>query len=217
MLHHKKQLLFFLLFQFNLFSSFAQKEWSLKKNENGISVYTRQAENSAFKELKSVVILKTSLSSIVSLLNDWESYPLWVYKCGKSSTLKKISETEVIHYQTVVAPWPVDNRDFVVNVKLVQDPVTKKIVIQSECKPDFIPAKANHIRIREFKASWTMVPLKDGTVEVTYQLLVDPGGFVPAWIINLAVVDGPYETTLNLKDWVKKDKYQKAVVPYIKE
>jgi hypothetical protein len=52
---------------------------------------------------------------------------------------------------------------------------------------------------------------------VTYQLLVDPAGYVPAWIINLAVVDGPYETALHLRDWVEKKKYKEAVVPYIKE
>jgi hypothetical protein len=213
-----KNFLVFFFLGISVFRMPAQKgEWTLKKNENGISVYARSSENSGFKELKSVVVLKTSLSSIVSLLNDFESYPFWVYKCGRSTTLKKISETEVMHYQTVVAPWPADNRDFVVDVRLIQDPATKKIIIKSECKPDYIPEVPDHVRIREFKASWILVPLADGMVEVTYQLLVDPGGYVPAWIINLAVVDGPYETSLKLKDWVKKKKYQEAVIPYIKE
>jgi ribosome-associated toxin RatA of RatAB toxin-antitoxin module len=211
---------YFFIITFLLYAgqSFAQKNgWVLQKNEKGIAVYMRNAENSDFKELKSVQVLKTSLSSIVALLNDWDTYPQWVYRCGKSNTIKKISDTEVIHYQSVVAPWPVDNRDFVVDVKLVQDPVTKVINIKSENKPDYIPEVPDHIRMREFKASWVLVPLKDGTVEVTYQLLVNPGGYVPAWIINLAVVDGPFETALNLSEWVKKKKYQEAVVSYIKE
>jgi hypothetical protein len=135
-----------------------------------------------------------------------DSYPQWVYKCGKSSTIKKISETEVIHYQTVVAPWPVDNRDFVVNVRLSQDPASKVITIISTSKPDYILKVAEHVRITEFKASWTLSPKKDGTIEVVYQLLVNPGGYVPAWLVNLAVVEGPYETTLHLKEWVMKKK-----------
>lgn len=214
----KNSALLLLVFQFFGIRAYCQNtSWTLKKNENGISVYTRGAEDSDFKELKSVVVLKTSLSSIVSLLNDWDTYPQWVYRCGKSSTLKKISDSEVIHYQTVVAPWPADNRDFVVNVKLTQDPVTKIIVIKSESKPEYIPEVEDHVRIKKFRASWTLVPLSDGRVEVTYQLLVDPAGYVPAWIINLAVVDGPYETALNLSEWVKKKKYKEAVVGYIKE
>jgi len=209
--------LFILLSIFLCGFSLPDNSWQLKKSESGISVYTRNSENSDFKELKSVCIVKTSLSSIVALLNDWDTYPQWVYKCGKSTTLKRISDAELIHYQTVVAPWPVDSRDFVVNVRLSQDPVSKVVKIVSTSRPDFIPEVPGHVRITEFRASWTLVPQNDGTVEVTYQLLVNPGGYVPAWLVNLAVVDGPYETTLHFKQWVMKEKYQKAIVPLIKD
>src|SRR6218665_505623 len=209
--------IFVFFFFFFISSAVAQSEWKLKKFEQGISVYTRDAADSDFKELKAVVTIKTSLSSIVALLNDWDTYPQWVYRCGKSSTLKRISETEVMHYQTVEAPWPVDSRDFVVHVKLTQDPSTNVVSIVSTCKPTYIPKTKDYVRITEFRASWTLIPQKDGSVQAIYQLLVNPGGYVPAWLVNLAVIDGPYETTLHFRDWVMKDKYQKAVVPYIKE
>lgn len=215
----KKVYLFFICFiLFYGFSLISQTgSWELKKSENGIKVYTREVANSSFKEIKSSIHLKTSLSSIVALINDRESYPQWVYKCGKSNTIKKISETEGIYYQTVVAPWPVDPRDIVVQVKTSQDPTTKIVKIQSISKWDFIPKVKDHIRVSEFTASWTLIPQKDGTVEVIYQLLVNPGGSVPVWIVNLAAVDGPYETSLKLGEWVKKEKYQKAKFSYIIE
>lgn len=191
-------------------------EWQLKKFENGIAVYTRNAKNSSFKELKSVTSVKSSLKSVVALLNDWDSYPKWVYKCGKSSTLKRINEKEVIHYQNVVAPWPVDNRDFIVHVKLEQDEKTKTVTITSISKHDYIPVIPDHVRIKEFTASWTLIPLKDGTTEIIYQLSVNPGGNIPAWLVNLAVVDGPYETLTHLKKMVIQEKYQKAIINYIK-
>jgi len=157
------------------------------------------------------------LSGIVSLINDRESYPNWVYRCGESTILKKISDTEMIHRQSVIAPWPVDNRDFVVDVKLHQDKKTKIITIHSKAIPDYIPPKNNHVRIKEFRALWILTPLSNGIVNVEYQLLVNPGGNVPAWLVNLAVIDGPYETTLNMKEWIKKEKYQKSILPYIIE
>ena len=191
--------------------------WQLKKNESGIAVYTRPAENSKFKELKSVTTYKTSLSSIVALINDFESYPQWVYRCGASSVLKKNSETDLIHYQTVNTPWPTDNRDFVVRVVLHQDPITKVITQTATCLPNYIPKVPGFVRILEFKAVWTLIPLKNGMVEANYQLLVNPGGNIPAWLINLAVVDGPFETAFNMKTWLKKEKYQKTVLSYVKE
>jgi hypothetical protein len=191
--------------------------WTLKKNQNGVSVYSRDAENSRFKELKSVTIYKSSLSSLIALIDDFESYPQWVYKCAVSTTIKKNSEKDLIHYQSVIAPWPVDNRDFVVHVQLQQDPVTKVIIQNVSCIPDYIPRVKGHVRITEFKARWTLIPLKDGYVEANYELLVNPGGNVPAWIVNLAAVDGPYETAINMKKMLMKEKYQKAVVLFVKE
>lgn len=210
-------LLYLLLLLFLGFIAFKPTDpWHLRKFENGISIYTRDAEDSEFKELKSVFQMKTSLSSIISLLNDYESYPQWVYKCGKSSTLKKVSDREFIHYQTVTAPWPVDNRDFVVDVKLSQD-ASGVVHQKATCIPDYIPKVDGHVRITEFRALWTLTPLKDGTVNIEYQLLVNPGGNIPVWLVNLAVIDGPFETAVKMKEWLKKDKYQKASVSFIKE
>jgi ribosome-associated toxin RatA of RatAB toxin-antitoxin module len=191
--------------------------WELKKFESGIAIYTRNAANSRFKELKSVTVYKSSLSSIIALIDDFESYPQWVYRCGSSSTIKKNSEKDFIHYQTVTAPWPVDNRDFIVHVEVNQDPLTKIVTQTGTCTPDRIPRVPGHVRITEFKAEWTLIPLKNGDIEADYQLLVNPGGNIPAWLVNLAVVDGPFETALNMKSWIMKEKYQKASLPYIKE
>ena len=199
------------------FSQHKITDWELKKNESDIQIYTRHTENSAFKELKSVTTLKTSLSSIIALLSDFESYTQWVYKCGESSTLKKINDTTCIHYQTVVAPWPASDRDFIVAVKETQDVKTKIITITSTCNATYIPNKDGFVRITLFNAKWTLIPLKDGMVEIDYQLLVNPGGALPAWLVNLAVVDGPFETMVGFKKMIIKDKYQKAKITYVKE
>lgn len=199
-----------------IFVSFhAPAEWKLQKHEQGISVYTRMAENSKFKELKSVTQYKASLSAVIAMINDRASYPNWVYRCGECKVIKKISATDLYQYQTVVAPWPVENRDFVVHYQLSQDPKTKVINIHSSCHPNFYPLQEKHVRIQEFRAQWIISPLPNGYVNVEYQLLVNPGGNIPAWLVNLAVVDGPFETALGMKEWIKKDIYQQAKLPYI--
>lgn len=220
MLFIKKYIVFIYLFiLFLSFSSFnkPKDDWQLKKYENGISVYTRDNENSAFKELKASTYLNASLSSTVALLYDWDTYPQWVYKCGKSSTLKTINEKELIHYQTVLAPWPAENRDFIVNIKIEQDKTTKAVTIRSYSIGQYIPVMPDYVRITKFNASWVLTPQKNGTIEIVYQLFVDPGGYAPAWIVNMAIVDGPYETLNNMKTWVAKEKYIKTKIPFIVE
>jgi hypothetical protein len=206
-----------LLIQEVCFSQKNKDDWHIKKRHKGIEVYSRKTANSEFRELKSVMYLKTSLNSVVALVNDRASYPEWVYKCGEAKTLRKISESELIHYQTVTAPWPAEDRDFIVTVKLAQDEKTKVVTMISTCNADYTPPVANYVRIRVFSASWTFIPLKDGNIQLVYQLLVHPGGLVPAWLVNMAAIDGPYETMFNMKEWVFKEKYQKAKNPIIKE
>ncbi|HWY11063.1 MAG TPA: hypothetical protein VN026_07050 [Bacteroidia bacterium] len=191
-------------------------DWNLKKSENGINVYSRKTESSAFKELKSVVYIKTSLSSIITLIYDWENYPKWVYKCGRSSKLKSVKDT-MVHYQTVVVPWPFENRDFIASTVFSQDKLTDIITITSVNNPKFIPEVKSHQRITELKAIWTLVPLKEGNVQITYQLFVNPGGSIPAALVNFAAVNGPYETMVNFKEQIMKKKYQEAKVLNIKE
>ncbi|MDP1745155.1 MAG: START domain-containing protein [Bacteroidota bacterium] len=216
----KKNIALILLFVFYLGAtsfSTASGDWQLKKDEKGVTVYTRNAENSDFKELKAVAYVKTSISSIVGLLYDFEKYPEWVYKCGASGTLKTISEKELIHYQTVIAPWPISNRDFIVNIKIGQDEITKVVSIRSYATGTYIPVSPDYVRIMNFNASWTLTPQRDGTVEIVYQLLVDPAGAVPAWAVNMAIVDGPFETMNKIKERVFKEEYQKAKISFIKE
>ena len=159
-------------------------------------------------ELKAVFQIKTSLSSIVALLNDVESYPQWVYRCETSKILLKTSEKHLIRYQTIVAPWPVDNRDVVLEVNYSQDEKTKIVYQKVNALPNYAPKVAGHVRIPEFRAIWTLNPLKNGIVEIQYELLVNPGGVIPAWLVNMAMIDGPYDTSLNMKTWLMKEKYQ---------
>ena len=194
-----------------------KEEWHLKKYEQGIRVYTRHSEGSKLKELKSDFQIKTSLSSIVALLNDFDSYPQWVYRCEKSYAALKISNTEFIQYQSVKAPWPVENRDIVIHKKLSQDPISKVIIQRVNGMPDYLPKVSDHVRVQLFKALWIITPLKDGMVNLEYQLLVDPSGSIPVWLVNLAVVDGPYDTEIKMKQLLLKEKYQKAKLPFIKE
>jgi hypothetical protein len=199
------------------FSQNNKDNWHLYKSEDGISIYSRLIDGSSYKEIKSVFTVKTSLSSILALIYDWDSYPQWNYRCGESKTLKKISDTELIHYQTTDIPWPAKDQDFVIDIKLEQDEKTRVVLIRSTNMPTYIPPYEGRTRITDLKALWTLTPLKDGSIQLVYEFQVKPGTYVPTWLVNAAVLSGPYETMSNFREWLKKEKYQKAKNTLIKE
>src|SRR5882757_3214897 len=71
----------FLLFviSFSLHAPFphTQQDWTLKKDENGIKVYSRTSENSKYNALRVEITLQASVSSLASLVLDTGNYPNW--------------------------------------------------------------------------------------------------------------------------------------------
>jgi hypothetical protein len=206
-----------LLFSFtNIDISRAQSDWELRKNENGILVYTKDIPGSDFKEIKTTTNFKASLSSLVGLLTDMSSHTLWIYKCKQSKLIKTVSSSELYYYMETAVPWPASNRDGVIRFKFSQDSETKVVTVTSQNIPDILPEIDGIVRVPKAKAQWTFTPKSDGTVDAEYQLNVDPGGSVPAWIINMFVVDGPYESLTNMKKLLAKNKYDTATFDFIK-
>lgn len=183
--------------------------WVLRKDKDGVKVYTRDKEGSKLKELKIVTDCPGTLSECVSLLYDKDHLKDWVYGCVESSLLKRVSDKEMYHYQRTEAPWPVDDRDVIVHSIMNQDPTTKEITISSTCKPDYLDKKKDVVRVRDYTAVWSFAPSTNNTIHLTYYLSVDPGGALPAWIVNMAVDDGPIKTIDAMKKKLKDYKGKK--------
>ena len=52
-------------------------------------------------------------------------------------------------------------------------------------------------------------------LKADYFIQVDPGGQIPAWVVNLVSTQGPYETFKNLIERVESLKKQKATASSI--
>jgi hypothetical protein len=192
-------------------------KWTLKKYQNGIAVYTRMSESSTLKEVRCVNTVHSSLSAIVALLKDADNCPEWIYACSESKILKMISNTEQYQYLVTDVPMPFSDRDIVTDQKITQDPKTKVVTIKSMSMPKYYPVQENRVRVEDFHSQYTLTPLADGNVYVEFELYVDPGGAVPAWLVNMNIVRGPFNTTVAMLDQLKKSKYSSAHLPFIDE
>jgi hypothetical protein len=192
-------------------------EFALEKDENGVKVYTRKIEGSSLKEFKGVTAIKTSLTSLVALMDDTEALPRWLHNCGAARLVQMINERERITYTTVKAPWPVADRDTVTYSKIVQDAKSKIITIYLKGMPDRYPVQSGKVRVPSLKGFWQFIPNKNGYVTVIYQLHSEPGGAIPDALANSTVTDIPYYTLLNMHKIVKEEKYQSAKLPQVKE
>ena len=214
------KLLIYLLFTFLIVpSGFAQKsdDWKLARNQEGVKIYLRSIKGLGTKEVLGLTQVHATLGALVRMVKDPENHHIWIYANKEARFLKTISDFEWIYYNISEAPWPVRDRDLITHVKMEQDPDSYAVRIVSEGWPDYIPVNKNLVRIVKLKSSWVFTPKSNGIIDIRFELSIDLGGGIPAWIVNFAIDKGPFNTLQNMAEVVKTDRYRSKVLPYIKE
>ncbi|MEO5572677.1 MAG: START domain-containing protein [Bacteroidia bacterium] len=171
-------------------------DWIEKLNKNGVIVYVKTSENSKIKSTKSVVTINASPGKVKSILLDIAKYPDWVYKCTKTELVNKVKDKEIYYYQYIKAPFTISDRDMALLLKISD--VADEIMITIKAQPYKIPKKDGVVRIELFDSIWILKKVKDKT-EVANEITTDPGGSIPAWLVNSVITSGAYNTMLRLK------------------
>jgi hypothetical protein len=185
-------------------------EWKLRKESEGIMVYTRPVKGSPYHEFRAITKAKTSLFSLVAIWADPVSYSQWMYDCKSADLLNQESSKKLYIYIVSSIPWPLTTRDNILYSETSQDDKNGKITIKLMAKPEYIPQNKNMVRVVKAYGKIELTPLEDGETKVIFELYLDPGGFVPASIANYYVIDYPFFTLKKMSEEVKKQKYQEA-------
>jgi hypothetical protein len=194
----------------------AQKNWELKKDEKDIRVYSKTSERSRFNTIKVATVLPVKLGALAALLLDIGNYPQWSFNSRQAYILKKTGPSEVWFYLLIHSPWPASDRDLVVHLRVTQDASTRVMHISEESVPDFIPPKKGLVRVPLSTENWIVTPLPGNHISVDYQLDLDPGASIPAWLINNFSTKGPFETFLHIREQLEQPKYRDATISFIK-
>lgn len=198
---------------------FAQEaSWELKKDSQGIQVFTRAVVGSPYKEVKSVSSISgVSLASLVAVIEDAEACPRWADKCAESYVVDRISPTESLVYTHNDMPFPVKDRDVVAKVVWSQDSETGQVTMASEAVAGGVDEVRGRLRLRQANATWQFTPLVDGSVEVSNQAHINPGSSIPGWVTNMLLVDTPFETMKSFLNEVATPRYANAEFDFIEE
>jgi hypothetical protein len=191
-----------------------EEDWKLQKNRDGISVFTKLNSGSKYKSVKAITEFHCVLPVLVEMIKDVDSHDQWVSHCTQSKLLKTIGDSCFIFYENFEVPWPASDRDVIIQSVVNIDKTKNVVFVNQEGKPGYLPEKKNIVRIPVYHGSWKLVAYPNGTVYADYRASVDPGGYVPAWIINLFAANSPYESILKLKKIIAKmDLSSSAVSP----
>jgi hypothetical protein len=179
--------------------SYGQNDCILRKDRDDIKVFICKSEHTKLKSIQATFEVNVSSAELVSLVKDVPGYDNWQYNTINACVLKVISDSELIYYAEVVAPWPISNRDLVVHLKVNQDPFTKSTIISANSVPEYISGKKGIVRVPMSKSQWIVRPITGSSVSVDYTMLIDPGGSVPGWLVNMVAEEAPYKSFRDFK------------------
>ncbi|RYZ96848.1 MAG: lipid-binding protein [Sphingobacteriaceae bacterium] len=203
----------FLLLAFNTSQA---NDWKLSSDKGGIKVYTRLVPGSKVKAIKVECDLKATASQLVAVLLDVKTCADWVYHTKSCVLVKQVSPAELYYYSEISVPWPAENRDFVAHIAVTQDPETKVVTVDAPSVPGHVAVKKGVVRISNSKGKWTITPIANQSIRVEYSLQVDPGGVIPAWLVNMFATEGPVQSFKSLKLQLQKDEYKNVSLPFIR-
>ena len=186
-----------------------QGEWKVKKEKDGIIVYTRPSKGQSFDEFKATTTLDFSIATLLNVLRDVEAYPEWITDLTNTRMLVKKGDTAQIYYSVLKVPFPFGNRDVIYYNKFMPDNTNHQMTIAIEALPNYIEKKKGLVRMPYGNGKWEAQSVGENQIKVTLQMQVNPGGNIPAWLVNRFVSDSPYQTLKKLKSFGKKEKYRK--------
>ena len=183
----------------------AQTSWTLKSNKDSIKTFTAPQPGSSINAIRVECTMNAGLIPLLATIINVAEYPKWVFGTKLAYLVKEATPNELYYYSEINFPWPAANRDFVSHLVIKQNRQTKVVTIAAENVSGYVKEKKGVVRIEESVAKWVLTPLNSNQVLVNYELSVNPGGTLPAWIINPFSSKGPVETFKQLRKQILKN------------
>ena len=193
-------------------------DWRLISNRDGIRVYTRDNPGTPLKSFRGVTRFRLHDEyALAAVLNDYADYPDWLHFVDGARELSRHGPLDRLLRFTTLLPWPLEDREAVLKCRVRQEPGPNggRVVARLINRPRALPPNPHYIRFRTLRGKLAFRNLGDDLVRVTYQVTLDPGGYIPDWLTNILMRDAPYFTLERLRREVHRPRYRNRYYSYL--
>lgn len=195
--------LFFIFLLLISHPSFSQT-WKLEKDKDNIRVYTADSKNNSFKLVRVEATLPGTYSKLIAILTNVNNFSDWIYHNKFCRLIKKITAYDFIYYSEIEMPWPVSNRDVLIHLQIKTDSLPRFMTVTGRAESTIIPNIPGKVRVPRYNANWKITTPSSNKIHISYTLELDPGGSLPAWVVNSFAEKGPFGTFSNLSKLLAK-------------
>jgi ribosome-associated toxin RatA of RatAB toxin-antitoxin module len=162
----------------------ASAEWETLTHKDGLLIERRAKEGSAFYEIRATTRSPLSPNAIFETLWKQREHQEFVPHLKRLELLSETSDERLV-YEQLAVPLARD-RDYTVHLqKRVDLEAGSYAILFATANEAGPPPDASHVRVKYIRGRWLIEPGREGQdARVTYEVLSDPGGALPAWLVN---------------------------------
>jgi len=181
--------------------------WQLMKTSDAIKAYSRSVPGSNILDLKAITVIDARMENFGQVCRDLAAYPQWMYRCKDAKVIRRFDENNLIAHITLGFPM-IEDRDLVVRADTQVDlGKARGIVKLSLVRDAGVPVPQGVVRMPEFSGVYQFEYLSREKTGVVYSYYADPGGAIPAFLVNQFSKLVLYHTLEGLGEMVRKAKY----------
>lgn len=187
--------------------------WKLISKRGGVFLYKEINSNKKNNMYKAVVDIDEPIEVVMAVLLDAGNLKDWIPGCFLSDVLEERNVDNVVKDYTIHmawdVPWPIKNRDFVVETEAVHDwnNGVFNVVLQSIERPH-VPSPQGCLRMPSLYGKFDGEYVSRDKTRITYYSVFDPGGRVPAFGANIFTGYIARNVLKGLKGVASKDVYK---------
>ena len=173
-----------------------------EKTEFTIIVEKKNSPEDEVNTYRGTTTMPISIERIAYVLDDTESKKEWVSRLKEETRLEENSSSyRSIAYQHYNLSWPVSDRDYVIESKwsVMKDKKLPTVILSiKSIVRDSVPEIEGRVRGQLYRLVYKLEKLESNQTRVTVEIMVNPKGLLPNFMINLIQKDWPITTLRQL-------------------
>ena len=173
-----------------------------EKSEFTIIVEKKNSPEDEVNTYRGTTTMPMSIERIAYVLDDTESKTEWVSRLKQENRLEgNPFSYRSIAYQHYNLSWPVSDRDYVIESKwsVIKDKKLPTVILSiKSIVRDSVPEIEGRVRGQLYRLVYKLEKLESNQTRVTVEIMVDPKGLLPNFMINFIQKDWPITTLRQL-------------------
>ena len=188
--------------------------WTLVEDSDGIQVFKKEIPGSDVIAFRGETMIEASAEKLWWVLEDAKHEHEWVDRLAVNVVLEQFGPYDRVQYQSFDLPWPISDRDFVYRAVCTQPKEGLfRIVLNSVEHPK--SSSSTGVRGDIIESSIILERKGPNLTYVIVEILSDPKGLIPVWLINLLQESWPRETLVGMRKQVTKSFVSESALPEI--